>query len=132
MTREEIEKAAREFRLDYVQSGGESRNTEQLMIEFAIQQVNRALEDERAKADELRGEVARLKARIAEQDGQTDRADEHTANIMQALEAAERERDEMRQRWQRASDLAGHNLDEREKLIGEVGKLKAERDKMSA
>ncbi len=129
MTREEIEKAAREFRLDYVQSGGESRNTEQLMIEFAIQQVNRALEDERAnEADE----VARLKARIAEQDEQTDRADEHTANIMQALEAAERERDEMRRRWQRASDLAGHNLDEREKLIGEVGKLKAERDKMSA
>ncbi len=47
MKREDIEKAARQFRIDYVKGGGEAKNTEQLMIAFAIEQINKALEEAR-------------------------------------------------------------------------------------
>ncbi len=41
------------------------------------------------------------------------------ADLRAEVAKLERERDEMRNRWQRMSDLAGHNLDEREKLLAE-------------
>jgi hypothetical protein len=50
--------------------------------------ANENLQEQLAAAQ---GEIAALKARIAEQDEQMDRADKHTAEIMVKLEAAERE-----------------------------------------